>query len=57
MSTRISVVDVRPLPHGQKHVRVFGEFERLEPGEAFVLVSDHEPRGLLAEFQAKRRGS
>lgn len=54
MATRINVLDVRSLPHGQKHPRVFQEFDRLSPGEAFVLVSDHEPRGLLAELAAKR---
>lgn len=54
MATRTGVVDVRPLPHGEKHSRVFREFDGLKDGEAFVLVSDHEPRGLLAEFQAKR---
>ncbi len=56
MATRIGSLDVRPLPHGEKHSRVFRFFDGLKPGEAFVLVSDHEPRGLLSEFQGKRPG-
>jgi uncharacterized protein (DUF2249 family) len=54
MAIRIGAVDVRVLPHGEKHGRVLREFDGLEPGKAFVLVSDHEPRGLLAELQATR---
>jgi uncharacterized protein (DUF2249 family)/hemerythrin superfamily protein len=54
MATRTSVLDVRTLPQGEKHPRAVATFDALKPGEAFVLVSDHEPRGLLLELQTKR---
>lgn len=54
MDRRTGVVDVRPLPHGEKHAQVFQKFDTLAPGEAFVLVSDHEPLGLLRELQSRR---
>lgn len=54
MTDRAAVLDVRPLPHDEKHGQAFRFFDALAPGEAFVLVSDHEPLGLLREFQARR---
>jgi uncharacterized protein (DUF2249 family) len=50
-------IDVRPLPPGVRHERVFKAFDALAPGGAFVLVSDHDPRPLLYTFQAERPGA
>ena len=46
------VVDVREIPHGRRHPRIFGVYGRLEPGESFVLVNNHDPKPLRREFQA-----
>jgi regulator of cell morphogenesis and NO signaling len=40
------VLDVRDLAPRRRHPRIFEAFDALAPGEAFVLVSDHEPTPL-----------
>ncbi|WP_243092647.1 DUF2249 domain-containing protein, partial [Thermus hydrothermalis] len=32
-------LDVRPIPPRERHPRIFGVFDSLEPGESFVLVN------------------
>ncbi len=49
-------VDVRHLPTGEKHPTIFGAFDRLAVGEAFVLLNDHDPRPLRFQFDAQRPG-
>jgi len=46
--------DLRPLAPPQRHQLAFQCFDALAPGEAFELVNDHEPRGLLMQFGAYR---
>lgn len=46
------VVDVREIPHGQRHPRIFARFARLAPGEGFTLVNNHDPKPLRREFEA-----
>ncbi len=46
------VLDVREIPHGRRHPRIFGTYARLAPGESFVLVNNHDPKPLRREFQA-----
>ncbi|GAA6762464.1 MULTISPECIES: DUF2249 domain-containing protein [Thermus] len=50
-------LDVRPIPPRERHPRIFGVFDSLEPGESFVLVNDHDPRPLYYQFQAERPGA
>ena len=45
-----SSIDVRAIPRGQRHLLIFRQFESLSPGEAFELVNDHDPLGLLHQF-------
>lgn len=45
-------LDVREIPHGQRHPRVFGIYARLAAGESFVLVNSHDPKPLRKEFEA-----
>ncbi len=47
-----AVVDVREIPHGQRHPRIFTRFARLATGESFVLVNNHDPKPLRREFEA-----
>jgi uncharacterized protein (DUF2249 family) len=51
-----STVDVRTVAPAQRHPTIFGAFERLEPGQAFVLVNYHDPKPLHYQFQAERPG-
>ncbi|WP_244223436.1 DUF2249 domain-containing protein [Amycolatopsis circi] len=46
------VLDVREIPHGTRHPRIFGRYARLAPGESFVLVNNHDPKPLRREFTA-----
>ena len=46
------VLDVREIPHGRRHPRIFGTYAGLAPGESFVLVNNHDPKPLRREFQA-----
>ena len=46
------VVDVRLIPHGQRHPRIFARYAQLAPGEFFTLVNNHDPKPLRREFQA-----
>ena len=52
-----AVVDVRLIPHGQRHPRIFARFARLAPGESFTLVNNHDPKPLRREFQAAYPGA
>lgn len=51
------VVDVREIPHGQRHPRIFARYARLTPGEGFVLVNNHDPKPLRREFEATHSGA
>lgn len=46
-------VDVRHLPHGQRHGVIFSTFDALGPGAGFVLVNDHDPQPLHYQFEAQ----
>lgn len=52
-----AVIDVREIPHGQRHPRIFARFARLAPGEAFTLVNNHDPKPLRREFDAAHDGT
>ena len=49
-------LDVRSLPHGQRHARVLAAIEALPGDGALVLVAPHAPRPLLAEIDARYPG-
>ena len=48
------VVDVRTIPPRNRHPLIFQTFDSLEPGAAFILVNDHEPRPLYYQFLHER---
>lgn len=49
-------LDVRPVPRRSRHDLVFQRFAATAPGEAMILVNDHEPKHLHRQFQAERAG-
>lgn len=51
------VLDVREIPHGRRHPRIFARFSRLAAGEAFTLVNNHDPKPLRREFEAAHPGA
>ncbi|MCO5053770.1 MAG: DUF2249 domain-containing protein [Verrucomicrobiae bacterium] len=49
-------LDVRSLPPIQRHSLIFDTYRRLQPGQSFVLVNDHDPRPLRYQFEAEHAG-
>lgn len=45
--------DVRPHPPAKRHEMVFGAFDRLKSGEAFVFTNDHDPKPLYYQIEAE----
>ncbi|MEV7690645.1 DUF2249 domain-containing protein [Streptomyces bungoensis] len=55
--TETPIVDVREIPHGRRHPRIFTRFARLTPGESFTLINNHDPKPLHREFEATHPGA
>ncbi|MDH6257608.1 DUF2249 domain-containing protein [Bradyrhizobium sp. BR13661] len=47
------VIDVRGIPPSHRHPVIFQLFNRLEVGEGFQLVADHDPRPLRYQFDVR----
>jgi uncharacterized protein (DUF2249 family) len=45
-------LDVRALPHGQRHEIIFARLGSLAPGKALVIVNDHDPKPLRYQTSA-----
>jgi uncharacterized protein (DUF2249 family) len=52
----ITTIDVRPIPHAQRHPLIFKTFDEIKPGQAFVLLVDHDPKPVLYELDFVRKG-
>lgn len=50
------ILDLRELPHGQRHGLVFATLLALEPGEAVEIINDHDPRPLSYMLAAEHPG-
>jgi uncharacterized protein (DUF2249 family) len=51
------LLDVRTEPPARRHKLIFDTFGQLSPGEAFVLVNDHDPKPLYYQLAAERPDS
>jgi len=51
-----STLDVRTVPPAQRHPLIFQTFDALQPGEAFMLVNDHDPKPLYYQFKFEKEG-
>ncbi|GAA3348169.1 hypothetical protein GCM10020358_65600 [Amorphoplanes nipponensis] len=49
-------LDVRELPHGERHGRVLAALDALPADSALVLVAPHAPLPLLAEIESRYAG-
>lgn len=47
-------LDLRSIPHFQRHPLVFAKFDALAVGEAFILVNDHDPFPLHRQMDTLR---
>jgi uncharacterized protein (DUF2249 family) len=50
-------LDVREYIPVERHHLIFEAYENLRPGEAFVLVNDHDPKPLYYQFEAEMTGA
>ncbi len=51
-----TTVDVREIAPRERHPLIFGTFGQLSPGEALLLINDHDPKPLYYQFQAESSG-
>ena len=51
------VIDARQILPRQRHPLIFDTFARLVPGQAFLLVNDHDPKPLYYQFKAEQDGT
>ena len=49
-------IDVRILPPGERHPRIFGTLHTLMPGERLHITSDHAPRPLQYQLETALPG-
>jgi uncharacterized protein (DUF2249 family) len=56
MPTEDRVLDVRPETPRRRHEIIFDEFAKLKPGNAYILVNDHDPKPLWYQFDAEHAG-
>ena len=56
MNLSEKTLDVRSIIPRERHPLIFRTFDALEPGEAFELVNDHDPKPLMYQFNAERPG-
>jgi uncharacterized protein (DUF2249 family) len=49
-------LDVRQIPHAERHPRIFAAYEALLPGTAFMLLNDHDPRPVSYQLAAQYPG-
>jgi uncharacterized protein (DUF2249 family) len=47
-------LDVRNVAPRERHTLIFDIYTALKPGEAFVLINDHDPRPLYYQWRAPR---
>jgi uncharacterized protein (DUF2249 family) len=52
-ASRVLELDVRPIPPRDKHPSIFGMFDSLAPGEAMILINDHDPKPLRYQLIAE----
>ena len=48
-----ATIDVRTIVPRERHPLIFSTFHGLAPGEAFLLVNDHDPKPLYYQFKAE----
>jgi uncharacterized protein (DUF2249 family) len=54
--TEDRVLDVRTEIPRRRHELIFESFGEIAPGEAYVLVNDHDPKPLRYQFEAENAG-
>lgn len=55
MSEFTATVNATEYPPHQKHKVIFETFDKLNPGEAMLLINDHDPAPLRYQFELERK--
>lgn len=50
----MNTLDVRQLPHQERHQRIFEQLDGLGVGDTLRLVNDHDPAPLRVQLEANR---
>jgi uncharacterized protein (DUF2249 family) len=53
MSNNIPEIDVRVIPPSHRHPTIFGVLTALAPGGVMHVTSDHDPRPLRHQIEAR----
>ena len=53
MPTTDPQLDVRTEPPARRHELIFNTYDKLAPGEGFVLINDHDPKPLYYQLAAE----
>ena len=53
MPTTDPQLDVRTQPPARRHELIFDTYDKLAPGEGFVLINDHDPKPLYYQLAAE----
>src|SRR4030065_2492534 len=54
--TRVTDIDVRPLPHSDRLPVILGKWQSSVPGDVIRLIVDHNPAPLQDLFRAESPG-
>ena len=57
MSSTVAEIDVRTIAPYERHAQIFGRFDALAPGEAIVIVNDHNPVPLHMQLEGRSPGA
>lgn len=52
-ATATTTIDVRTIIPRERHPLILSTFNNLAPGDAFLLVNDHDPKPLYYQFKAE----
>lgn len=52
----MQTLDIRTIPHFQRHALIFQTFDNLAANDAIELVNDHDPRPLKGQFEMRNLG-
>jgi uncharacterized protein (DUF2249 family) len=45
-------LELRTLPHSERHALIFRTYDGLDEGDAFVIINDHDPKPLSYQMAA-----
>lgn len=51
---KVQIIDVRPIPHHERHQTIFAKLDALLTGESLRLMNDHDPAPLRHQLEATR---